>query len=39
MNILKTIYKDFDLYQKKIITTSKIPILSRGSIFDLVEPY
>lgn len=39
MNILKDICNDFDLYQKKIITTSKIPILSRGSIFDLVEPY
>lgn len=36
---LNTIYKDFDLHGKKIITTSKVPILKRGAIFDLAEPY
>lgn len=37
--ILDKISKDFNLKDKKIITTSKIPILRRHKIFDLSETY
>lgn len=37
--ILDKISKDFDLKDKKIITTAKVPILRRHNIFDLSEAY
>lgn len=37
--ILDKISKDFDLKDKKVITTAKVPILRRHNIFDLSETY
>lgn len=37
--ILDKISKQTSLKEKKIITTSKVPILNRGQVFNLVEEY
>lgn len=37
--ILDKIANDFELKDKKVITTAKVPILNRNKIFDLSETY